>query len=156
MESYEGHSEDSFTLTGYSKDKIYTRASNQYGTGTTVQHTTINKSVMAAVHKIVQLEGTPYRSPADFFRDAVVHRLWHWQEKSDEDLIDPTALRLAEAEAETALVEQLNSLVSQRQSQVSKSNGEYRRLIQEEVQLDIAAIPDRFAFIKEDLRKLLG
>jgi hypothetical protein len=155
MEKYEGYSYDTFGLEGYSPEKIYSRSTNDYGTGSQVQHTTVLKSVVAAIHKILQQEGSPYRSPADFVRDSIVHRLWYWQGRSEEELFDPVAFRLAEAEAETALVDQLNSLVSQRQSQVSKSNGEYRRLILEEVQLDIAAIPDRFAFIKEDLRKLL-
>jgi hypothetical protein len=80
---------NSFDLVGseaYSVDKFYTRSTNKHDHSSEKIQTPYPPNVHAMIMELVNDAGFPdYRSPQDVARDAVVHRIWHHANKSNDE-----------------------------------------------------------------------
>lgn len=152
-DSFETSTEE-FKIKDYSRDRVYSRATNQYGIGTK-QSLTFPSAVISAVQQIVQKPETPYRTQADFIRDSVVHNL-HYQFEQGV-LEDPVALRVAAAEELTRQIEQWESLIKNRSEQLSKArNGDaMHRHTLEQIRLDLQVVPSIFDWAVKALEDML-
>lgn len=101
---------------GYSKDKFYTRSTDAKGNSET-KYMKVSPVILGAVGELVASRKiAAYRTEADFFRDAAVHRLMDINEKIKDgrllDTVNRTVMLSRVADRQTELTE-LSMLIDQ-------------------------------------------